>query len=162
AAIRADAQLAPRDPGAADPGELLLAELATDLDQGERAEDRDLADVLAAQAALTGDGADDRRRSRPVGVAHTDAVGRVIGLGVRAGARAARSALLASTQGGAGDLLVLGAGAGTVVAHGHRTEDRGHLERIHPVLGDEALDRFAVQLETAALGALGDTGEQGG
>src|SRR5699024_5508481 len=119
--VRADAQLAPADLRAADALHLLRAEGAADLHQGEVGEDLDLPDVLAVQAALAGDGADDARRPRTVRVAHTHLVRGVAALRRGSLARAAiaiaaRGAVLAQLR--AGELLLLGRGAGALITHG--------------------------------------------
>src|SRR5699024_10878376 len=163
--VRADAQLAPADLRAADALHLLRAEGAADLHQGEVGEDLDLPDVLAVQAALAGDGADDARRPRTVRVAHTHLVRGVAALRRGSLARAAiaiaaRGAVLAQLR--AGELLLLGRGAGALITHGHRAQGGRELERIDVVLGHELSDQLAVQLETTALDTGGDLGQLSG
>src|SRR5699024_7758462 len=94
------ADLRPRDPL-----HLLRGQRAADLDQGEVREELDLADVLAVQTALAGQGADDPRGPCTVGVAHPDLVRRVASLGGRCvAARAALSVPVnsSSSEGGPG------------------------------------------------------------
>src|SRR5699024_6474173 len=155
-AIEADAQLAAADLRPRDPLHLLRGQRAADLDQGEVREDLDLADVLAVQTALAGQGADDPRGPCTVGVAHPDLVRRVAALGGRCvAARAALPAPVVTGELRTGEFLLLGGGTGTVVTHRHRTEGGGQLQRIQVVLGDELTDQLAVEVQASALDALG-------
>src|SRR5699024_5278344 len=155
-AIRADAQLAATDLRAGDPLHLLRRQRAAELDQGEVREDLDLADVLAVQAALAGERADDPRGPCAVGVPHPDLVRRVSALGDRCvAAMAALPAPVVTGELRPGELLLLGGGARAVVAHGHRPEGGGQLQRVEIVLGDELADELPVEVQTSALDALG-------
>src|SRR5699024_219807 len=159
-AIEADAQLAAADLRARDPPQPLRGQRAPDLDQGEVREDLDLADVVAVQTALAGQGADDPRGPCTVGVAHPDLVRRVAALGGRCvAARAALPAPVVTGELRTGELLLLGGGTGTVVTHRHRTEGGGQLQRIQVVLGDELTDQLAVEVQASALDALGQLGQ---
>src|SRR5690606_12363304 len=171
ALVGTDAQRLPGHPGGADPCERLRGQLRPDLDEAEGRKDVDLAEVLAAQAALTGDRPDDRLRPHTVGVPVRDAVARA-----RAGpacprpgcavidepdatrlARPGASRLL----GGAGLHLLLAGGAGALVADGQGRHDGeqllgGDLPGLQ-VLGDDA----AVQVQPPGLAAQLGAREQG-
>ena len=179
-----DAQHATTDAGPRDAVDRAGVEGRDDVDEGEAREDVDLAEVLALQAALVRERADDATGLDAVVEADGEAVARALRvagavLAARATvavARVAAAAFIVETARAAGaalgETLRLGAlllgsdllrvGAGTVVADVEGEHDGGELGAVDVtlVVRQELVDETAVELETAGLAALGDLAEE--
>src|SRR5699024_2437584 len=142
--------------------ERLRGQPTGDVDQGEAAEDVDLADVLAGQAALARQRAHESTRLDAVAVPHRDPPpsGTAGDVGVGATALTALGAvtpLLAGRR--QARSLELGVhvvpGARTLVAHGERNDAGQQVDRVHVrVLGQVDRDGLAVQVEATGHGPL--------
>src|SRR5699024_3594781 len=141
--VRADPQLLTGHPRRADAAQCLRAHVGGDLHQGEPGEDRDLAQVAAAQPTLTGDRPDDVLRACPVRVPDRHPVDRSRSgeLGRAAGARPATGAVasLVVRPGGppgvglealGEDLFVVPGALRTLVAHALGEQRGGALEQV--------------------------------
>ena len=151
ALVGADAQLATAEGRVTHAVQLVLGQVRVDRDEGEGLQDVDLADVGAGDAALVGEGADDRAGHDAVAVADLDAVDGAGPLGARAAA--------AGGTGLAVPVVTVAAVAAALAAAG--LEGGGHEGAlgVDVLLATHALALAAVLLVVAAARALVADGE---
>src|SRR5690606_21019502 len=177
AAVRADLERLTRDARGPDALARLRRQRRGQLDERERGEDLDLADVGAVQAALACQRADDRVGASAVVAADVDAVDvapRAAVLAAAGGVPVRLSGVVATlgraTRGARGGVLdepgllgarrVLVAGLRSSVADTERQQRGRDVERVAAVLGEHDRDPLAVQLEATALEPGRELGEQ--